>query len=99
MWKADGRATVSAPAARLQGGTQPTQRAVEGEVGTLQVHVRPDQLDELVLGGAALAAVEEEGEDRLRLARAGLLAAPAPHRLAVALDAQRTEREDVQARS
>ena len=65
---------------------------MEGEVGAVEVDVRPDQLDRFVLRHAALAAVEQEGEERLRLAGAGLLAAPLADELPVAFRAQRAER-------
>ena len=69
---------------------------MEGEVGAVEVDVRPDQLDRLVLRDAALAAVEEEREQRLRLAGARLLAAPLADELAIAFRAQRAEGEHVQ---
>ena len=68
---------------------------MERQVGTLEVHIGPDQLDELVLGDAALAAVE--GEDGLRLPGAGLLTTPAAYQLAVSLHPERAHGEDVQA--
>ena len=67
---------------------------MERQVGTLEVHIGPDQLDELVLGDAAFAAVE--GEDGLRLPGAGLLTTPAAYQLAVVLP-RRAYRENVQA--
>ena len=57
--------------------------AVEGHVRAVEVDVRPDDLEDLVLGCATVAAIEEECEDRLSLARAGLLAAPTQDRVAV----------------
>ena len=71
---------------------------MEGQVGLRDVDVRPDQLQDLVLVDSMVASVEQEAEDRLRLARPGLVAAPPGDRLACALDAHRPEHVDEQRR-
>ena len=81
----------------IHGLAQADHRAVEREVGAFEVGVGPDQLEDLVLGHAALAAVEQEREQGLGLPAAGLVAAPALDRPALALDAQRAEGEHGQA--
>jgi hypothetical protein len=49
---------------------------VEVEIGLRHLGVWPNHLDELVLGRAALTAIQENREHRLGRARARLRAAP-----------------------
>jgi hypothetical protein len=69
---------------------------MEGQIGALQVDIGPDQLDDLVLGHAPLAAVVEEGEECLRLAGAGLGPAPLAYCLHPPFGAERPQRKEVQ---
>ena len=67
------------------------------DVGAIEIDVRPDQLEDLVLRRAPVAAVEQDGEDRFGLPRAGFLASPASDGVAVQLGPQGTQREHVEA--
>ena len=71
---------------------------MQGEIRPLDVDVRPDHVGDLVLGGPPVAAIEEEGEDGLGLPTAGLGAAPAMDRLAIALDTHRSKSVHAQGR-
>ena len=86
------------PVVRVQGGPQPAHRPVEGEVRSLEIDVEPDELEDLVLRHATLAAVVQEREHPLRLAAARLVAAPVLDARPIALHAQRAKGEDADAR-
>ena len=69
---------------------------MKGDIGAIEVDIRPDELENLVLDDATFSAIEQEGEDRFRLARSGLLTAPASNRLPVELRPKLSQREDMQ---
>jgi hypothetical protein len=83
-------------ACRRKRPPQAAESPVERQVGPLQRDVRPDQLDDLVLVGSSLAAIEQEGEDRFRLACPCLRAAPVPNEHTASFDTQAAKRVDVE---